>query len=134
MAQRIERPSRINAVSVIFFLVLSAGLYSAVQFGPPYYRKWKSAGVLSETANKVYSRRAATGDGAEEFIEKVRAEMTAQLREIGISDPGLRLTIDRSAAHVGVTAEYVEIVKHPFVGKITTLSFAPHVDLDVKND
>jgi hypothetical protein len=134
MGRQYDKPRRINIVSGIFLLAAAAGLYSAVQFGPCYYRKWRANGVLSEAANRVYPKRRVSADAAVEFTDKVRSEATAQLREIGISDPGLRLTIDRSAAHVGVTAEYVEIVKHPFVGKITTLSFAPHVDVDAKDE
>jgi hypothetical protein len=133
MAQRYDKPRRINAVSVVVFLMIAAALYAGVQFGPPYYRKWKSSGILSEAANKVYPKRRFSAD-ASEFLEKVRGETASQLRELGIGDPGLRILVEMSPARVSVTAEYVEIIKHPFVGRITTLSFAPRFDIDVKND
>jgi hypothetical protein len=134
MTKSYDKPRRVNAVSVIIFLMLAAALYAAVQFGPPYYRKWKSSGILSEAANRVYPKRNVPADASSEFFEKVRGETAARLRELGIGDPGLRVLIEASPARVGVSAEYVEIIKHPLVGKITTLSFAPRCDIDVKND
>jgi hypothetical protein len=130
MTQHYDKPRRVNAVSVIIFLVLAAAAYAGVQFGPAYYRKWKASGILSEAANRVYPKRMLAADLAADFIEKVRGETAARLREIGIADPGMRVLIDVKPTAIGVSAEYVEIIKHPFVGKITTLSFAPRFDLD----
>jgi hypothetical protein len=132
MTKSYDKPRRVNAVSVIIFLMLAAALYAAVQFGPPYYRKWKSSGILSEAANKVYPKRLLPADLSAEFTEKVRADTAAQLRGLGISDPGLRVLVEVVGGRVSVSAEYVEIIKHPFVGKITTLSFAPRADIDAK--
>ena len=46
-----KRPSKINVVSVLVILVLLAGLYSLIQFGPPYWRKWKVKEILSSSAS-----------------------------------------------------------------------------------
>ena len=134
MAQQYKKPRRINAVSVIIFLVLAAAAYAAVQFGPPHYRKWKASGILSEAANKVYPKRMVAPDAVADFVEKIRTETAAQLRELGIADPGLRVTINLNPKRISVGVEYVEIIKHPFVGKITTLSFAPRFDLDAPSE
>jgi hypothetical protein len=130
---RYVKPRKFNIVSFLLLLIAAAGIYSAVQFVPPYYRKWKAQGVISEAANKVYPRRMLEG-GGETFITQIRDETERQLRDIGIKDPTLRITIEKSLAQVSVSAEYIEIVKHPLVNKQTTMTFRPHAMVEATKE
>jgi hypothetical protein len=128
MAQRYDKPRKLNMVSFLLLLMAGAAVYCVVQFGPPYYRKWKAQGVLTDAANKVYPKRMVTE--SEQFIGQVREETERELRSLGIKDPALRITVEKSMKQVGVGAEYVEIIHHPVVNKQTTMTFRPHATVE----
>jgi hypothetical protein len=132
MAAAIRKPRKINPVSVTFFVVLFGLIYGAIQFGPPYYRKWKVKEVLSVTANAVYPKRMATGSALQTFINELQKKAMQDLRGVGITDPSLRITIIKQQDDVVATADYKEIIKHWGVDKTTTLAFRPSSTISLK--
>jgi hypothetical protein len=120
MAQSYKKPSKLNAVSLIVILGLAALAYCGFKFSPAYYRKWKARGIISETAHKIYPKRAVAEET--EFFDEVKKQAVAELRNLGIEDPALRIDFQRSPQEVTATASYTEVVKHPF-DKSTTLDF-----------
>ncbi len=120
---KFDKPSRVNIVSIFFLLVLAAGAYAVIQFGPPYYRRWKAAGVLSEIANKYYANRLKGGPSSTETENQLRPELMAKLGEVGIDGTTVQATFRKSMTEVSVQITYREMVKHWFVGKTTTLDF-----------
>jgi hypothetical protein len=120
MAGKYDKPSRLNLVSVVFFLLLAGAAYGAIQFGPPYYRRWKAAGVLSESVSKYYADRLKPGD---EGQIRVRTELLAKLKEVGIADPAVQTSFRKAQTAVSIDVTYHEVVKHWFVDKTTTLEF-----------
>jgi len=125
-----KQPRKLNFVSMLFLLAGLAGVYSLIQFGPPYWRKWKVKEVLSEAANKVYPKRMNT-DG--EFVRQTEKVTVREIRAAGVEDPGLRVEI-RLEPRVRITAlaEYDEVIRHPLVGKSTTLHFRPREEVPIK--
>ncbi len=119
---RYEKPSRINAVSILLFLALLAGAYALILFGPPYYRRYKASGILSESVNKIYPRRMATGTQEMELFSELTKETEQKLRDLGIKSE-FKIQFRKDRSEIGGTLEYIETVQHWFVGKTTTLRF-----------
>lgn len=122
-----KKPRRINIVSFLVVLLLAGAIYGAVQFGPVYYRKWQAKSVVGQCANKVFSKRRVPGEGETAVLEQARAVAMKRLRQLGIKDPDLSLTIDKTDKWVLVKGDYYEVIKHPLINKQTRLHFRPWV-------
>lgn len=118
-----KKPSKFNFVTLTIVLVLLAVAYVAVQFIPPYWRKYRVKEILANAAAKVYPRRRNPSD---ELLERVRDKTIRQMREVGIDDDGLEVEFQIYPSQVTVVATYRELINHPLVNKTTTLNFRPH--------
>jgi hypothetical protein len=107
-------------------LALAAAVYSVIQFGPVYYRKWKAKGVLSDAVSRAYPRRHSlqTPEGMQ-FLSKLQDETVQKLRQLGIQDGGMYVRVEKTGKEIRAQAVYTEIVRHPLVNKSTTLHFRP---------
>ena len=122
-----KQPSGFNFVSLILVAVLGGAVYGAMKFGPPYWRDRQVKGKLEEGVNRLWRDRGVPG------IESVlRDELTTQIRELGVDDPNLLVTVERGAHRLRIAASYTVIVTHPG-RKITTLRFAPFFETDTKS-
>jgi hypothetical protein len=127
-----KKPRKLNFVSFLLFLVALALIYLAVQFGPPYWRKWQVKGVLAESANAIYPKRFLAGDTAYGFMSKVQQDTIKRLRnECGIEDKGLTVSVHKDRVNITVGADYRERINHPFVGQSTVLHFRPYSQLAI---
>ncbi len=133
MVQRYKQPKKLNFVSLFFLLLGLVASYGVIKVSPPYYRKWKANGILSESANKVYPKRFLSGDGESEFFNELRQETEKQLRAIGIEDPRLQVSISKTSTEIEVRAEYEERIQHPFIGKSTVLNFRPFSRIKIES-
>jgi hypothetical protein len=122
-----KKPRKFNFVTFLLLLLLAAAAYVAIKFGPPYYRKWKAKGPLSTAANSVYPKRNFPEESLQAFFDKLKGQVTAELRAIGITDPGLKVYVNmnRAGKEVTVTADYQEHITHPFYGTMS-LRFRPY--------
>ncbi|HEY3359356.1 MAG TPA: hypothetical protein VGQ83_39265 [Polyangia bacterium] len=118
-----KQPHKFNWVSIPVYAGVAALIYSAVQFGPPWYRNLKVDEVVRDAVNQYWhaTRGSSTGDCPPELREQIERK----IRDVGIEDPGLSLFFDRDATDLRVTARYEVVVRHPVVKKVTKLSFAP---------
>ena len=128
----VKQPRKLNVVSFLLLAAVMAALYSAVKFGPAYWRKWKVQGVLSATANVIYPRRRDVAAGTAD-LRQVREDTVRQLRELGITDPALRVDFSANAREIIVSADYQEQVTHPFVNKTTSLHFHPQNNTPIQD-
>lgn len=120
-----KKPRKLNFVSFVLIVILAVVIYGSIKFGPPYYRKWKAKGPLSNAANAVYPKRNLPEENLQAYFEKLKKEVTAELRTIGITDPGLQIHISKVGTEVTVTADYQEHITHPFYGTMS-LRFRPY--------
>lgn len=118
-----KRPSKINVVSILITLILLSGLYALIQFGPPYWRKWKVKEVLSSSASQAFKLRRQP---SEEVLSKIKEDTAQKIRAAGVDDPSVRVIIDVNEQQATVRAEYREQINHPLVKKTTTLTFRPY--------
>lgn len=122
MAIKYERPGRFNLVTFILLAIALAGAYAAVRFGPVYYRRWKAVAVVSETANKLYAGRQRYGNDSEGRT-RLRQETLEHLREIGIDESTVQVSLWPTTTSARVEVTYQEVVRHPLVNKATRLVF-----------
>lgn len=114
-----KQPSRINVVSLLFLLAAGGVVYAGVKFGPSYWRDRQVQGAIEEAVNRLWRDRGSSG-----IDDTIRDEVTAKVREMGIDDPNLLVTVERSAARLKISASYTVVISHPG-RKITTLRFEP---------
>ena len=123
------KPRKFNFVTLILLLAALSLAYTFFQFGPPYYRKWKVKGVLSESANMVYPKRFVA---AGEWLDTIHQSTVDRLRnDVGIEDKGLTVRIHRDSATITVGADYKERINHPLIKKTTVMIFRPFVQLAI---
>lgn len=121
-----KQPRKFNVVSFLLIVAAIAIVYCLFQFGPPYWRKWKVKEVLSNNAARLYPKRMLIVAGtAAALVEETRKRTADDLRSAGVKDPGLRVNISVANGEIVVSADYRERIRHPFVGKTTTLRFHP---------
>ena len=111
------------------FLLLAAGgaVYAGVKFGPPFWRDRQVKGKLEEAGNRFWRERNAPGiDG------RLRDELIVQIRELGVDDPNLLVSVERGSERLRLSASYMVVVSHPG-RKITTLRFTPSFETDTKS-
>ena len=116
------RSGNSNIVTIFLTLVLAAGIYGAVQFGPIYYRKWQVKSVLSDlTKSRLTDESGQTSVG--EKVRQIQEFAKMRIRKLEVKDPGLQVTITATETRVEAAASYREVVKHPWINKTTTLYF-----------
>jgi hypothetical protein len=119
-----EKPSKVNFVSVMLLLGALAALYAAIQYGPPYYRRWRAANVLSEITNKIYPKRFMSGPLETEVYDQLRKETVERLQQLGIANAaGSKIEFSKNQREITGSLDYSEQVKHWFVNKTSVLSF-----------
>ncbi|MBK8481740.1 MAG: hypothetical protein IPL40_11265 [Proteobacteria bacterium] len=124
---RNESGGGFNFVSFALLLALAGGVYGAVKFGPPHWRKWQAKEVLDDTVSRFLGNRAPSAEVDIQLAAELREGAITRLRALGIVDPGLDVTIERQGLGAKVAASYQEVVRHPFVNKISVLIFRPTV-------
>lgn len=85
---RYQAPRKLNFISIIVGIALLGGIYSAVRFGPVYYRKWQAKSVLSEAAAKAHAQRVFNQkiDNGPELVGVIVEWTEDKLRKLGVSD------------------------------------------------
>jgi hypothetical protein len=122
---RYQQPRRINIVSLILLLAVGGGIYATVQFGPAYWRMWQVKEILSDTASRFMSNPTlAKGDGR--YLSDIRDQAADRVRAL-VRDTKATVSLALEGGEVKVAASYAEVVKHPYVAKITVLRFNPSV-------
>jgi len=81
-------------------------------------------------ASRFLGNRSPSPEADLEIGTELRVSTIARLRALGVEDPALNVTIERQGTGVAVAADYKEVVRHPFVNKITVLIFRPAVVLE----
>jgi hypothetical protein len=122
-----KQPSRINVVSILFLAAGVGAVYGAWKFGPLYWRDRQIKGKLEEAGNRFWKDRTVPGI---EFA--IRDELTTQIRAMGVDDPGLVISVERTPERLRIEAAYTVIVEHPG-RKITRLRFTPDFETDAKS-
>lgn len=116
-----KQPRKLNPVSFVLLLVAASLVYVAFQFGPPYWRKFRVKGVVKDAASRAILHPN---------LEQLKQETAERIRGAGVETDAIIVTFKKGGGRVEATAEYVETIKHPFVKKITRLSFRPTVEIE----
>lgn len=118
---RYKQPRQLNLVSFLLLVLVIAAAYGAWKFGPPYLRMFRVKEALGHAASAFLARPDADLYG-------LRARTEQHIRDTGIEDASVRVDFkSNGGGWVTVTASYQEIVRHPWVHKVTVLRFSPAV-------
>jgi hypothetical protein len=123
-----KQPRKLNFVSFPVYATLIVAAYCGVRFAPPYYRNMKVDEILRSAVNEYW---AATRGASSEPPQELRDSVERRIRDVGIEDPELALYFERNAELLRVSASYKVVVRHPFVGRATTLTFKPSAVTEV---
>jgi|GEM_PF-3748509 hypothetical protein len=120
---KIEKPSRINAVSVTVVLIILGLAYTGVQFGPGYLRKWEARSSLDGFLMEYYRKRHVDDKHLDKFLEDLSERAEDKLYQIGIDDQDLIVDFDRQGDTLIATTSYEEVVRHPLINKVTRIRY-----------
>ncbi len=120
---KINKPSRINAVSVTVVLIILAIGYSLVQFGPAYLRKWEVRSSLDGFLMEYYQKRHVDDQHLGKFLDDLTERAEDKLYAIGIDDKELTVDFDRQGPTLMATTSYEEVIRHPLINKVTRLRY-----------
>ena len=115
-----KSPSRLNWLTVVIILLVAAGIYAAVKFGPPYWTQYKVDEILTDTAFQAIDLASSSVDRRADREQALCDKARARIVDLGIEADRLEVYFedDVSAVH----ADYSVVVDHP-VMRSTVLEF-----------
>ncbi|MDX9999910.1 MAG: hypothetical protein RBU30_01305 [Polyangia bacterium] len=120
-------PRAITLAKVLLAVLIVVGTYLAITFAPPYYRYFKASSVMTEEAQKAYSRRRDYHSWSEihaSVYAQVRSELLSALK---IPEDQLHLSVEKRDGDIYVNATWKTFARWPLVGKTTKLSFKEEI-------
>jgi hypothetical protein len=109
-----KKPRKFNIVVILLLLALASGAYMVWVFVPIMIRKAEAMRVLDETSSE-FTGQASRMVAYPDLVAKMRRDMEAHIRELGVSDPEAEFWIeidDENQIRFG--ALYSEWIKLPF--------------------
>ena len=97
------RRGRSSLGCLVFFLLLVAAGYFAVNIGEVYFRHYEFRDAVSQEARFARMRTDA----------QIRARLAAKADSLGLPAEAGRVGIHRAAARITLTSEYTELVELP---------------------
>jgi hypothetical protein len=118
-----KQPRRLNFVSFLLLLILTAGGYLAFKFVPVYWQARKVDEALDEIKMPATRFHRMNDDARRGEADKIIARAHARLIELGIEDhPDQPLQLWFSPEFDHLHARYRVDVHHPVVNKITAMT------------
>ena len=114
MTYEYRQPSRINLVSVFFFLLIVAGVYAAVKFIPVYWQGKKVDRELEEAKLLALDFPRLDASNRSRIADVIVDKATAHIHELGVEDQeGQPLQVWFSPDYSKLFARYQVVVVHP---------------------
>jgi len=126
---RYRQPRRVNVVSIALLALLAAVGYGVVQFGPPCWRLFQVKEVLQDAASRYLGRRSVNeASNMRSLVDDIRDEAERKIKNLGLEDQSVRVDLHESGDELTVEAKYKEIIRHPWVSKVTVLNCNPRFE------
>lgn len=91
-----KRPRKINVVSVSIVLVLSLIAYLVYKYMPLFLERQEAFRILDEFSSK-FAGSSGRYMHVQEQMNRLKGEMSGDLRRVGIDDPNMEVWIDKEA-------------------------------------
>lgn len=127
-----KSPRRITLASVLLVVLLVTATYLALTFVPHWWRYYKASDVMTDEAQKAYSKRReqhSWGQIQSSVFAQVKSELLAVLK---IPEEQLHLEVEKRHGEIYVTASWQTIARWPLVGKTTRLTFKEEIHFPLR--
>jgi hypothetical protein len=114
VAKAYKQPRRFNLVSFLLLLLVAGGVYYGWKWGPPYVQSWKVDTILQEGGAKL---PMLSNQPVEQRIANERDlanQLKGQIRDLGITDPGLTVSVTDDGTNAHLVADWTVMITHPF--------------------
>src|SRR5688572_24846124 len=101
-----QKPKRINAVSVTLAIVLGIAAWVGISFWPVLILRSNVKNELAEAMPVLWELNLRPEAQARADLLKLKKEVTARIRTLGVKDEKLELSVERSKKWIALRAKF----------------------------
>jgi len=125
-----RQPSRINAVSISFFLLLGLIAYLGYSAWPAILLHSNIKTELHDGLIQLYKANLIPEPGSSQQVTSLRGRMTANLKKLGLEKRPFGLVLKRDKKKVSIEMTYAAIVTLQWIGVQRAINLRPKVETD----
>jgi len=127
---RYRQPRAINVVSVTLLILAGIAVYILVYLWPVYSTASRAKSVLHDFIPALYKANLRPQETARSMIDKVKTDIAAEYKRLGIDDKTTKIIIHRSPKEIGIEAHFKLAAHFPFPDKTYEFNMSPKVTSD----
>lgn len=125
-----QKPKRINAVSVTLALVVGLLAWVGISFWPVLILRSNVKNELSEVMPVLWKLNLRPEAQARADLIKLKKDVTARIRGVGVKDEKLEVTVERSKEWIALRAKFNVNAQLQGFKKVFTFALAPKAETD----
>jgi hypothetical protein len=125
-----KRPRFLNAVSVVLMLAAGAAVYVAYSLWPVYSLRSEVDNELAGALPDLWRYNLRPDEVAVPELVKIKQRLFDRLREVGVKDPKLAISLIRGQKVVAVEARFTTTAVFPWWEKRIDFTMTPRAETD----
>ena len=125
-----KRPRFLNAVSAVIILLVAAAAYAAYALWPVYSLRSEVDNELAGALPDLWRYNLRPDAVALPELVKIKQRLIDRLREVGVKDPRLGVTLIRGAKVVAIEARFTTTAVFPWWEKRVDFTMTPRAETD----
>jgi hypothetical protein len=125
-----QKPRRINSVSVSLALMVGLLVWVGISAWPAFVVRSNVANELSDALPTLYRLNLRPEAQARPEILKLKRHVTDRIRQAGVTDEKLEISIERSKKLIGLRATYTTVIALKGWKRTFPVRFSPNEQTD----
>ena len=127
-----KKPSRINGVSIAFFLVFATGIYVLYCLWPVLAIRNAVKGELADALPIYWRANLRSGEVTRGETIRLKKALTDKIRTLGVTDKKLEVILEKKGKVVAIEARFTLTAQMKGLNKRFPLAFAPRAETDAE--
>jgi hypothetical protein len=125
-----QKPNRINAVSLTLTFVLGVAAWVGVSFWPVLILRSNVKNELAEVMPVLWKLNLRPEPQARADLIRLKRDVTARIRAVGVADDKLELTVGRSKEWISLSATFRTTAQLRGLKRVFTFTLSPKAETD----
>jgi hypothetical protein len=125
-----KQPNRINAVSMVMFLMLTGCIYFVYCAWPVMALRLRVKGDLEDVMNRYWRANLNGGESLRQAMTELRHELSTKLAADGVKDKKLDFVFTGDKQRIAIEARFDAPVYFPGFDKTYVFHLAPKAETD----